>query len=90
MRNDADDFPNIVNELSKYKISVINDFVKLFSPSKRNHCVVTHTVILKSRSIGLTTQTADVFNKILPKVWFENEEEFWHRWNRFKKIIIFM
>lgn len=90
MRNDADDFPNIVNELIKYKISLINDFVKLFPPNKRNHCVITHTVILKYRSVELTQQAVNAFNKTLPKVWFENEEEFWNRWNRFKNLITFI
>ncbi len=86
-----DPFICIKNELKKYNGSLIFKFTALFpAPKDSDHYVLAGgKIIIKGRSVGATT----IFNSLIEedqlKVYFKNTEDFWYRWNRFKKLIIF-
>lgn len=91
--SDIFDYTNcITSELDKYDIKFINLFNELFPTTVKKYYVTLNRAeyngicyTLKSRSIGATSGISGLGTK----VYFSDPDDFWSRWNRFKKIEMF-
>jgi hypothetical protein len=93
-----DPFICIKNEINKYPANIIKEFIRLFPTKAYRHCIK-HTVLYKFKQQTPTNLTMGCFwsyydvesflsiNQV--NIWIEDSQEFWNRWNRFKKLAAF-
>ena len=82
----------IEKEINKYPVDIIEEFLRLF-PNKNDIIGVKRTnIILKPRSIGFThgPMMKVIIEYFGYQAFVKDKENFWYRWNRFKKLIPFL
>lgn len=91
-KTDADKFPDIDKELSKYPSSLLLEFVRLFPTESQVFGIpipMTIQILVKGRQVGATTM-APFSHSRATYLYFDSEEDFWKRWNRFKNMRAFL
>lgn len=80
------EFPDIYKELRKHSPELKEEFINLF-PSNGEYGIYVPFIATKTRQVGATLgATRLLFNKIK----FTSAENFWYRWNKFKKLKVFL
>ena len=84
----AQKFPLIVEEVQKYPKEFVETFIKLLEADKKYEYSVLYPFIVKGRQVGMTTLGASYMNNNI-EIKFDSEEDFWNRWNRYKRLTVF-
>jgi hypothetical protein len=93
-------FKEAKKEIDKHPLELCEKFTELFPcsspkfriPHKTKQRLSNTSLIVKPRSVGMTTYSNYwyPFEEITVYVRCSSVEDFWGRWNRFKKLIAFL
>ncbi|CAB4196538.1 hypothetical protein UFOVP1290_58 [uncultured Caudovirales phage] len=91
-------FKPIEDEIKKYPKEFIDTFIKLFQTNSLYKYSISYpyvvNILIKARQPGFTSFTSlmalagsNISMKL--EVKFNSIEDFWYRWNRYKKLVVF-
>lgn len=90
-----DPFVMIKKEIELQSSAALEEFTKLFPCKKHNYFLPYLTknkpyVLIKYQQVGATTSFLFKEHKIKKHIICASPKDFWDRWNRFKKMKIFL
>jgi len=88
-------FKPIEDEIRKYPKEFIDTFIKLFETNKKykHRVLYPHIayILIKSRQAGVTTLSSNMFQTVKNlEIRFDSIEDFWNRWSRYKRLVVFL
>jgi hypothetical protein len=91
---EIDPFTLIKDELDKYSLATIREFVKMFPCKQKNYFIPVQRkgIIIKGRSVGASTLFGKSVIQLLTfdHVTCASAKDFWYRWKKFKVLKVFL